>query len=72
MTPVQKILQEAYSAELEGKTDDQTSEKENINSQDQLIELEITFELPRVSTRFLNFLSHRIICRLIYSSKNLY
>jgi hypothetical protein len=52
MTPVQKILQEAYSAELEGKTDDQTSEKENINSQDQLIELEITFELPRVSTRF--------------------
>ncbi len=52
MTPVQKILQEAYSAELEGKTDDQTSEKENIHSQDQLIELEITFELPRVSTRF--------------------
>ncbi len=52
MTPVQKILQEAYSAELEGKADDQTAEKENINSQDQLIELEITFELPRVSTRF--------------------
>ncbi|CAF3740023.1 unnamed protein product, partial [Rotaria sordida] len=46
-TPVQKILQEASSAEEEGQTNDQTPEK-NIESQDQVIELEATFELPRI------------------------
>ncbi|CAF1279791.1 unnamed protein product, partial [Didymodactylos carnosus] len=52
ITPVQKILEEAASVEAEGKTNDQTSVeivKKKVNSQDQLIEVKATFELPRIN-----------------------
>ncbi|CAF4025308.1 unnamed protein product [Rotaria sp. Silwood2] len=51
MTPVQKILQEAASAEAEDKTNEQTPAeivKKKVDLQEQIIELEATFELPRI------------------------
>lgn len=57
MTPVKKILAEATSIETTEKTDDRESEeitRKNTGSNDQIIELDATFELPHVSTFLLN------------------
>ncbi|CAF1170061.1 unnamed protein product [Rotaria sordida] len=51
MTPVQKILQEAASAEAEDKTHEQVPAeivKKKVDLEDQIIELEVTFELPQI------------------------
>ncbi|CAF4638200.1 unnamed protein product, partial [Rotaria sp. Silwood2] len=51
MTPVQKILQEAANAEAEDKTNEQTLAeivKKKVDLQEQIVELEATFELPRI------------------------
>ncbi|CAF1105334.1 unnamed protein product [Rotaria sp. Silwood1] len=51
MTPVQKIMQEAASAEAEDKTNEQIPAeivKKKVDLQEQIIELEATFELPRI------------------------
>ncbi|CAF1201535.1 unnamed protein product [Rotaria sordida] len=61
MTPVQKILQEAESAEAEEKTNDQIPKeivKKKVDVQDQIIELEATFELPQILIRIDESLSN--------------
>lgn len=58
MTPIQKILNETASKEVDLEENNE-NRKEIVGKQpslqDQILELEISFELPQVRTRFLNF-----------------